>query len=132
MGALISEYLLLKTNQSAVQIRMLAVSAKIHLLSFGILLVTGLLRWFVYGKGALYYSKNPVFHTKLTIYAVIVILAVMQTAKIFKWNRQKEKNDIQLQMEAATGKIFLLLRLEIILVIIIPLLAVIVMRGAGS
>jgi putative membrane protein len=132
MGALISEYLLLKTNQSDKQIRMLVYSSVIHLVSLGLLLITGFLRWFVYGKGALYYSKNPVFHTKLTLYAVILVFAIIQSVKLLKWNMQRKENKLQTFNAASVKKIFAFLRIEILLVIIIPLLAVIVMRGAGG
>jgi len=131
MGALISKYLLLKTEQSDNQLKMLAYSAVIHLVSLGLLLVTGLLRWFVYGKGALYYSKNPVFHTKLTLYAVILVLAIMQSVKLLRWNKLRKENLLQKQNTVSAKGIFVLLRLEIVFVIIIPLLAVIVMRGTG-
>jgi len=132
MGALISEYLLLKTNQSDKQIRMLVYSSVIHLVSLGLLLITGFLRWFVYGKGALYYSKNPVFHTKLTLYAVILVFAIIQSVKLLKWNMQRKENKLQTFNAASVKKMFAFLRIEILLVIIIPLLAVIVLRGAGG
>ena len=132
MGALISKYLLLKTEQSDNQLKMLVYSAVIHLASLGLLLVTGLLRWFVYGKGALYYSKNPVFHTKLTLYSVILVLAIMLSIRIFKWNKQRKMNNPLKQNPVALKRMFFLLRLEMVLVIIIPLLAVIVMRGTGG
>ena len=131
MGALISEYFLLKTKQSEQQIKMLSYSAVIHLVSLGLLLITGILRWFVYGKGAVYYSKNPIFHTKLTLYIIVLILAIIQTARLFKWNKQRKENRLQVQNPIAVKKMFVFLRLEILLVIIIPLLAIIVMRGTG-
>ncbi len=131
MGALISEYFLLRSKQSEQQIKMLSYSGVIHLVSLGLLLITGILRWFVYGKGAVYYSKNPVFHTKLTLYTVVLILAIIQSVMLFKWNRQRKENRLQEQNPVAVKMMFVFLRLEILLVIIIPLLAVIVMRGAG-
>ncbi len=132
MGALFSEYLLLKTKWSPGQIKMLAYSAKIHLFSLALLLITGLLRWFVYGKGALYYSKNPVFHTKLTLYFIVLVFAVLQTTKLFKWNKLRKENKLTEQNSGNTKKILTFLRIEIIIVILIPLLAVIVMRGTGN
>lgn len=131
MGALISNYFLLKTRQSEDQIRMLAYSAVIHLVSLVLLLITGLLRWFVYGKGAIYYSKNPVFHTKLTLYTIILILAIIQSVKLFKWYKHRKENRVQEENPVAVKRMFFFLRLEILLVIIIPVLAVIVMRGTG-
>ncbi len=131
MGALMSEYFLLKTKQSEQQIKMLSYSGVIHLVSLGLLLITGILRWFVYGKGAVYYSKNPVFHTKLTLYTIILILAIIQSVKLFKWNKQRKENRLQEQNPVAVKRMFVFLSLEILLLIIIPLLAVIVMRGTG-
>ena len=131
MGALVSEYFLLKTKQSEQQLKMLSYSGVIHLVSLGLLLITGILRWFVYGKGAVYYSKSPVFHTKLTLYTVVLILAIIQSVMLFKWNKQRKENRIQEQNPVAVKRMFVFLRLEILLVIIIPLLAVIVMRGTG-
>ena len=51
MGALIAEHLLLKPGLNKEQINQLALVDLVYAVSVVIVLTTGLLQWFVYGKG---------------------------------------------------------------------------------
>jgi len=83
----------------------------------------GLLLWLVVGKPANFYSSNGIFHLKLSIFAVIALLSVFTTAFILK-NRKVESEII-----FVPSYIIILVRMEMVLLTIIPLLAILMARG---
>ena len=89
-------------------------------------LITGLLLWFVVGKSAEYYNLNWLFHTKLTIFAVMVALSINSTIFFIK-NRKTGLKTIKVPKS-----IILLVRIELILLVILPLIAVLIANGFGS
>jgi len=132
MGSLITEHLILKPSMTKEQIKSLAVVDTIYGLSAVIVLATGLLRWFVYGKGYDFYMSTPLFHIKLTLFIIIAILSIFPTMKFLKWRKQI-RNGIEPDVtEKSVKRLLMFIRIELLLVAIIPLLAVMVARGAGN
>jgi putative membrane protein len=114
------------------QINMLAVTDLIYGISALLVIATGLLRWFVYGKGSDYYLSNPIFHTKLTLFVIMAILSIFPTIKFLKWRKQVNRGlepDIN---DKTVKRLLLYIRLELIFIAIIPLLAVMIARGTGT
>ncbi|MFU8843873.1 MAG: DUF2214 family protein [Bacteroidales bacterium] len=129
MGALIAEHLMLKPGIGKPEIKQLALVDLIYAISVVIVLATGLLRWFVYGKGNAYYLSNPVFHTKLTLFIILGILSVVPTIRFIKWNRQARNGDVPMITDKSASKLLLYIRIELLIVVLIPLLAVMTARG---
>lgn len=51
-----------------------------------VLLITGLLRAFGgYGKGAEYYLHQPLFHLKMTLFVIILLLEVLPMLTLIRW-----------------------------------------------
>ena len=88
-------------------------------------LFIGLVLWLWVGKPAEFYSTNPVFHVKLGLFLVVFLLSLYPTIFFFK-NRKSEEEVIQVPKAIVT-----LLRLEIILLVPIPILATLMARGIG-
>jgi len=132
MGSLIAEHLILKPGLSKPQIKLLAMVDLIYGLSAILVLATGLLRWFVYGKGNDYYLSNPLFHAKITLFVTIGILSIFPTIKFLKWRRQINNGQEPQIGEKVIKRQLLFIRIELFLVIIIPLLAVMIARGVGQ
>lgn len=132
MGSLITEHVVLKPNITNEQIKTLAVVDLIYGISAGLVLITGLLRWFVVDpKGVAYFNTNPLFHIKLTLFVIVVILSIFPTMKFLKWRKSVVNGK---DPEITTGEVkkqLMFLRIELLLVAIIPLLAVMVARGVG-
>jgi len=129
MGALFSEYLIAKINITKDSIRLLSIANSIFVVSLVVVLLSGLFRWFMFGKGNDFYMTNPFFHTKLTLYFILAIIAFFPGKKINKWKRQLN-GDVSFQIvEKEKKSLFLLFRIEFLIIIIIPLLAVLVARG---
>ncbi len=131
MGTLITEHILLKPAMTKEQIKSLAITDMIFGISAGIVLLTGLLRWFFYGKGADYYLHNHLFHIKLTLFVIVGILSIFPTKKILKWRKQVKNDGVPDMTKEAVKKQLMIIRIELLLVSIIPLLAVMVARGYG-
>ena len=130
MGALITEHVVLKPGIKKTEIKSLAMVDLIYGISAAIVLITGLLRWFVVNpKGAEFFTKNPLFHTKLTLFVVIVILSVFPTMKFLKWKKKSKLDDNFQPDNKAVKKQLMFIRIELLLMAIIPLLAVMIAAG---
>jgi putative membrane protein len=127
VGTLVSEHLLLKKDMTRSEIARLAKIDGVYGLAAIILLSAGLTLWLgSYGKPADYYSKNWVFHTKLTLFVGIGLLSIYPT--VFFLKNRKGPSDEVVKIPAV---IFWLLRFELLLLMIIPLLAGMMARGIG-
>lgn len=130
MGALITEHVVLKPGITKTDIKSLAQVDVIYAVSAAIVLITGLLRWFVVDpKGADFFTKNPMFHIKLTLFVVIVVLSVFPTIKFLKWKKQSNLDGNFEPDNKAVKKQLMFIRIELLLIAIIPLLAVLVAGG---
>ena len=132
MGSLISEHLLLKPKMTKDQIKSLAVTDLIYGLSALMVLATGLLRWFVYGKGSEYYLTNPIFHTKLTLFVIMAVISIFPTMKFLKWRKQVNSGKEPEINDKIVKKLLMYIRIELLIMVIIPLLAVMLARGVGA
>lgn len=124
-AALVSEHLLIKPEMSKAEIKKLAVVDAIYGVSAITILVAGLLLWFVVGKPSDFYSHNPVFHTKLTLFVLIAVLSIYPTVFFIK-NRNP-----QVAITRVPRKIIILIRIQLLLVLMIPFLATAMARGIG-
>lgn len=131
MGSLITEHLLLKPSITKEQIKSLAVVDIIYGLSVVIVLATGLLRWFMYGKGYDFYMSTPLFHIKITLFIIIAVLSIFPTMKFLKWRKQVRNGQEPDVSEKSVKRLLMFIRIELLLVAIIPLLAVMIARGMG-
>ncbi len=98
-------------------------------LSFGIFAITtvatGVLRLFFFGKGVDYYLSNPVFIAKITLFILVGVCSVLPTVHFLKMRKSKEEI-----IEVENFKLIqLILKIELALLLIIPLLGVAVARG---
>lgn len=91
-------------------------------------LVTGL--WRAFGgldKGATYYLQNPLFHAKLTLFVIIVLLEIWPMINLIKWRRTTGRGKpVSL---AKARKMALVSYLQTLIAIAIVVLAVGIARG---
>lgn len=91
-----------------------------------IVVAAGLYLWFGTGKPAAYYSQNSVFLAKVALFIVVGILSIWPTVFYFK-NRKGDDND----MVEIPNHLRRIVRVEILLLIIIPILATLMAQGVG-
>jgi len=126
VGTLVSEHLLLKKEMTRVEIKRVSKIDAIYGLAALTLLGVGLTLWFSgVGKPAIYYSKNWIFHLKISLFLTIGLLSIYPTVFFIK-NRGDQNESVTVPM-----LIFWMLRVELLLLFIIPLLAGLMSRGVG-
>lgn len=127
VGVLVSEYVLLKNNLTRAEIARLARIDAVYGLAALTLLAAGLTLWLGgFGKSTAYYTQNWVFHLKLTFFLVIGLLSIRPTI-FFLRNRKGDQNELV----AVPQSIIWMLRIELLLLAVIPLLAGLMARGVG-
>ena len=87
--------------------------------------IGGLVLWFWVGRPSNFYTQNPLFMTKLILFTLIFLLSLF-TSNFFRKHREPKKETIE-----APKLIVLLLRLQLIILAIIPLIAFLITRGVG-
>ncbi|NNE28659.1 MAG: DUF2214 family protein [Saprospiraceae bacterium] len=125
-GAITSEHLLLKPSMSRKEINRLSKIDLVYGVSILVLVGAGLALWLWVGKPADFYSKNWVFHLKFTLVIILSLFSLPPTLFFLK-NRKGNPEEIV----EVPGKIKMFIRLELLMLLIIPLLAVIMARGIG-
>jgi len=87
--------------------------------------ITGLFRMYSFGKGKDYYLSSPLFVLKFSLFILVGLLSIYPSLQFLKSGK--------LKTEFITFKHFkiikYLLRIELILLLIIPFLAVLVAKG---
>ncbi len=127
VGSLVSEHLLLKKELTRAEITRLSKIDAVYGIAALTLLGAGLTLWLGgIGKPTEFYSKNWIFHTKITLYVIIGLLSIYPTVFFI----QKRKGD-QNEIVPIPKSIFWMLRFELLLLFIIPLLAGLMAKGKG-
>ncbi|MBX2969083.1 MAG: DUF2214 family protein [Cyclobacteriaceae bacterium] len=126
-ATLVSEHLLLKPELTRKEIVRLSRIDAIYGAAALMLLGAGLTLWLgSFGKPAEFYSKNWIFHTKLSLFVCIGLLSIYPTVFFLK-NRKGNPEEVV----TIPRKIFWMLRLELLLLFIIPLLAGLMAKSVG-
>jgi putative membrane protein len=127
VGTLVSEHVLLKKSLSRAELKRLSRIDAIYGLAALTLLSVGLTLWLGgFGKPAVYYSKNWIFHTKISLFALIGILSIYPTMFFIKNSKGNPQETVVIP-----SVLFWMLRLELLILLIIPFLAGLMSRGIG-
>lgn len=94
-------------------------------------LATGLLRLFWGAKGSAFYTHNPVFHAKMTVYVAVALLSILPTLRFVKWSKAALATG-RGPDDAAVHAVRRFIVAELVLVALLPLLAVLMARGLGQ
>jgi putative membrane protein len=127
VGSLVSEHLLLKKELTRGEISRLSRIDAVYGIAALTLLAAGLTLWLGdIGKPAIFYSKNWIFHIKISLFAIVGLLSIYPT--VFFIKNRKGNHDEVITIPKA---VFWMLRFELLLLFIIPLLAGLMARGVG-
>jgi len=126
VSCLVAEHLLLEKEMTPLQFKKVSRVDAVYGFAAVTLLTAGLTLWLgSFGKAAEFYSKNWIFHLKLTLFIVIGILSIYPTVFFIKAAKKTEAKI------TVPKSVFWLIRIEIILVFIIPILAGLMAKGIG-
>ncbi len=131
LAALVTEHMLLGGELDIRRGRQLALTDRVYWVSMAIALVSGLLRMTWFGKGMAFYTGSALFHAKISLFAVVVVLSIYPSVKIVDLGRSIRDGLPPRLPAGASRRLKLLLRMELTAVILIPLLAVAMARGFG-
>jgi putative membrane protein len=127
VSCLVAEHLLLKSTLLRKEIIRIGKIDGIYGLAVVVLLGAGFTLWMGgYGKPEEFYSNNPLFITKLVLFSAIGILSIYPTVFFM----QKRKGDPE-ELIPIPAMLVWMIRLELLLVLIIPLLAGMMAKGIG-
>ena len=125
-AALALELVLFRPAVSGTVARRLARIDALYGVSALTVLGTGLLRLLVYGKPASYFMKNGLFHLKLTLFVVALLLSIYPTIQFIRNRNAQAEGQV-----AYPSSIGYLLRIQVMILLVIPMLAVMMARGYG-
>ncbi|MEQ8706065.1 MAG: DUF2214 family protein [Phaeodactylibacter sp.] len=125
--AIVGEAWLIRPRLQRRVVQQLFVLDSVYGLSALAIVGIGLLLWFGVGKPADYYSKNWIFHLKLGLFTGMAILSVWPTIFFFRHRKGAAEDWIDVPR-----RIRLMLRLELALLLLIPLCAALMARGFGQ
>lgn len=127
VGSLVSEHLLLKKELSRAEIGRLSRIDAVYGIAALILLIVGLTLWLGgFGKPSVYFSKNWIFQLKITLFITIGLLSIYPTVFFIKNRKGNPEERVKIP-----SLIFWMLRFELLLLFIIPLLAGLMAHGVG-
>lgn len=127
VGTLVSEHMLIKPQMTRAEISKVSRIDAVYGLAALSLLIVGLTLWLGgFGKPSEWYTKNWIFHTKLTCFIFIGLLSIYPT-RFFIKNRKGNANDVV----EIPKKLIMMIRLQLMLLLIIPMLAGLMSRGIG-
>ncbi len=124
-GAVIIENMAIKPEINSEDARNLARVDRVCGVMAVLTLAIGLLLWLGIGKPADFYSANPVFHAKLGLFVLLIALAI-KPALFFNRHRLSTATSI-----AVPNSVRLLLKLELLVFAVLPILAFLMARGIG-
>lgn len=127
-ASLTAEHLLTSPSIDGRQARKIAVIDAIYGLSALMVIVSGVSMFFGhgFGKGTAFYLKNGIFHAKVTIFVLIALLSLKPT--LFFIRHRNSPDDATISVPRS---IIMLQRVQLLLVLALPLLGLLMARGIG-
>jgi putative membrane protein len=95
----------------------------------GLVIASGLARLFLGVKGAAFYTHNPVFWTKMTLFVVVALLSIPPTIAYVRWNARRSADGSVVLGDAELTRLRRFLWLEVGVFALIPLCAAFMARG---
>lgn len=127
VGTITSEHMLLRKVMTRRELGKIARIDAVYGIAALTLLGAGLTLWLSdIGKPTEFYSRNWIFHTKISLFLLVGLLSIYPTVFFIKQRKGPQDESVNIP-----GSVFTLLRLELLLLLIIPLLAGLMARGVG-
>lgn len=99
--------------------------------SAGLVLATGLVRVLWFGKGLDYYLHNWLFHTKVALFLLVGLLSILPTFCFLNWRNGLLAGQAPVVEPRQARWVILTIRLELLILLFLPLLAALMARGHG-
>lgn len=124
-GCLIIENMAVGAQLSAEDRSNLLKVDRVYGMSAFTVLLAGLLLWFAVGKPPEFYSSNPLFHAKLGLFTLTALISLLPT--LFFWRARRSTDELLPVPRPVRWS----LRVQLIILPILPILAWLMARGVG-
>lgn len=131
-AALIAEHLMFSPRPDLATARKIVVVDLIYGMSLLVGLVTGFGRMFHGGKGALFYMQNAAYHTKTTLFIVMALVWIYPALKFFGWRRTMKAGGTPALSDTEGRRVLMAIRIQLLILVALPLLAAMMARGVWS
>lgn len=122
-SVLVMQHLILSAEVTKQELKKIIFLDVIYGVSAMLALIAGLVLWLSVGKDASFYSTNWVFHLKLTLFIVILLFSIYPTL-YFRKSRKIAQDTVVMP------KIIIMsIRMQLLLVFVLPFLGVLIARG---
>ncbi len=88
VSSVVAEHLSMKDALTRREIGRLARIDTVYGISAVVVLLAGLSMWIWVGKPAEFYTRNWIFHTKITLYVIVAVLSIVPTVFLLKIERE--------------------------------------------
>ena len=95
------------------------------------LLVSGIYRVIKFGQGSEFYTQNPIFWTKIIVFALVGSLSLYPTITYVLWAVPLSKGTLPQVTESLVSRLRLIINVELVGFASIPFLATLMARGVG-
>ena len=130
-GALIYERISLKANPNRKEAISMVVADIIYGIAGISLLVSGIYRVTKFGQGSEFYTHNPIFWTKIIVFALVGSLSLYPTITYVLWAIPLSKGGLPQVTESLVSRLGLIINVELVGFALIPFLATLMARGVG-
>jgi putative membrane protein len=131
-AALVAEHLMFTPRPDAATARRLARVDMIYGVSALLVLVSGIGRVLQGGKGAAFYLANGVFHAKVGLFVVAAALSIYPTLKFLAWRKATASAGAVPGLDERAGRrVLMAIRVQLLIIFVLPLLAALMARGYG-
>jgi putative membrane protein len=131
MATLLAEHVTLQPQMTRVHIQRLAMIDLFYGIAAGLVFLSGLLRFAYFGKGIHFYLGNPLFYVKVGMFLLVALISVYPTMRFLAWRKMLTQGDPPALGPHTVTRLRIVIRLELGLLLVIPLLAVLMARGIG-
>tara|TARA_B100000902_G_C26971903_1_gene745831 strand:+ start:243 stop:731 length:489 start_codon:yes stop_codon:yes gene_type:complete len=130
-GALIYERISLKVDPNRQEAISMVVADVVYGIAGIALLVSGIYRVIKFGQGAEFYTQNPVFWTKIIVFALVGTLSLYPTVTYVLWAIPISKGELPRVSINLVSRLRLIINIELIGFAFIPFIATLMARGVG-
>jgi len=130
-GSLLFERLTLKVGLNRNETISMIIADVVYGLAGVAILVTGILRVKYYGQGGDFYTGNPVFWIKVSLYILVGLLSLYPTTTYILWAIPLSKNKLPEISENLVKRLRLIISTVFVGVSFILLFATLMARGVG-
>ena len=131
-GALVFERISLKSNPSREEAISMVIADIVYGIAGVALLISGIYRVIKFGQGSEFYTHNPIFWTKIVIFALVGSLSLYPTITYILWAIPLSKGKLPEVTANLVARLRLIINIELFGFSSIPLFASFMARGIGN